>query len=113
MGEEKKIIKWRCPICGEVFTSRTTEEMEKHWECVSNYTLGTALNVDEKIIDMRDAQESYLKMKPCNRICRRFEFEPNECRKCEYNEIINPLAKQFREKGEAERKAWEGQQGAL
>ena len=53
MTEENKIKKWRCPICGEVFTNRTLDEMEKHWACVSNYTLSTALNTDEKIVDMR------------------------------------------------------------
>lgn len=48
MNEEKKIKKWRCHICGEVFTNRTLEEMEKHWACVSNYTLGIALNSEVK-----------------------------------------------------------------
>ena len=52
-------------------------------------------------------------MKPCNRICGRFEFAPDECRECKYNEITNPIAKQFREKEETKRRAWEGQQGAL
>lgn len=99
MSKEKKIKeqKWRCPVCGKVFTNRTTEEMYKHWECVNGSK-------------MEETQE---KMKPCNRICRRFEFAPDECGECEYNEVTNPIAKQFREKEEAERRAWEGQQGAL
>lgn len=62
---------------------------------------------------MGDAQEYHLKRRPCNRICGRFEFAPDECKECWHNEGTNPIAKQFREKKEAERKAWEGQQGAL
>ena len=52
-------------------------------------------------------------MKPCNKICGKFEFAPDECKGCWYNEITNPRAKQFREEEEAERRVWEGQQGAL
>lgn len=47
MSEEKKIIKYRCPICGEVFTNRTLEEMEKHWACVSKTFPRTEILIQE------------------------------------------------------------------